>query len=214
MQNPREMQVRAGHASSFVATMRLLLLLSLYLSLGYAFVRTSIQTSRRQLVKSISKVSEKENQETVNDPRLKEFMAGEGSKEWRGTKTGLERRGELPDPKYSPIDVIRIVLKALQTNDYPQLDHGACVVLEFKSPTGPLAIFSNPAELGAYLRKSYENLVEFKEAKLVGESKVVGSIMQQSVDVIPWESSIPSESYTFYLTQVDNIWLVDAIIKK
>ena len=190
--------------------MRLLLLLCLYLSLGHAFVRTSIQTSRRQFVKSILKLSEKENQ----DPRLKEFMAGEGSKEWRGTKTGLERRGELPDPKYSPIDVIRIVLKALQTNDYPQLDHGACVVLEFKSPAGPLAIFSNPAELGAYLRKSYENLVDFKEAKLVGESKVVGSIMQQSVEVIPWESSIPSESYTFYLTQVENTWLVDAIIKK
>ena len=211
--------MRINHSKSIefiVVTMSvMLLLLCLCLSLGHAFVRTS--ANWRQLVKTIPlQASESsENQaSSIDDPRLKEFMAGEGSKEWRGTKTGLERRGEVPDSKYTPIDVIRIVLKALQSNDYPQLDHGACVVLEFKSPSGPLAVFSNPAELGAYLRKSYENLVDFKEAKLVGESKVVGTRVEQSVEVVPWEATSPTESYTFYLTQVDNTWLVDAIIKK
>lgn len=149
-----------------------------------------------------------------DDPRLKDFMAGEGSKEWRGTKSMLERRGEIPDPKYSPIDVIRVVLKALQTNDYPQLDHGACVVLEFKSSTGPLAIFSNPAELGAYLRKNYENLVDFKEAKLVGDLQIVSStLQQQSVEVVLWETA-STEYYTFYLTLENDTWLVSAILKK
>lgn len=124
----------------------------------------------------------------------------------------LQRRGEVPDSKYSPIDVIRVVLKALQTNDYPQLDHGACVVLEFRSPNGPLAVFSNPAELGAYLRKSFDKLVDFKEARLVGELQSTGDSVQQSVEVQSWES--PTEFYTFYLTKTDNTWLVDAILKK
>lgn len=194
--------------------LNLLSLLCLCLSIGgYAFVR--INTNYRLNVKSISlKSLENENQVMKDDPRLKDFMAGEGSKEWRGTKSMLERRGEIPDPKYSPIDVIRVVLKALQTNDYPQLDHGACVVLEFKSSTGPLAIFSNPAELGAYLRKNYENLVDFKEAKLVGDLQIVSStLQQQSVEVVLWETA-STEYYTFYLTLENDTWLVSAILKK
>lgn len=65
---------------------------------------------------------------------------------------------------------------------------------------------------GAYLRKSFDKLVDFKEARLVGELQSTGDSVQQSVEVQSWES--PTEFYTFYLTKTDNTWLVDAILKK
>ena len=59
------------------------------------------------------------------DPNLKEYMAGNQGKKWKGTRDVLPRRKQIPSPDYSPQDVCRIVLSALQNNDDPQLDHGA-----------------------------------------------------------------------------------------
>jgi hypothetical protein len=42
----------------------------------------------------------------------------------------------VPLPEYSPQVAVRTVLDALQINDDPQLDHGCCVLLAFKSPSG------------------------------------------------------------------------------
>ena len=157
-----------------------------------------------------------------DDSKLQEFLSGEYSKTWRGTKTMLERRGETPSPNHNAIDVIRILLKALKSNDYPQLDHGACVLLEFKSPTGPLAVFSNPAELGSYFRKNYPNLVDFKEAKLSGnlidikptgtsEGVTIESV-KQLVEIYTYDD-IKGENYDLFLSKIDGLWLVDAIVK-
>ena len=129
----------------------------------------------------------------------------------------LPRRGELPSSDYSASDVAKICLKALQSNDYPQLDHGACVVLEFKSPGGPISVFTNPAELGSYFRKVNPHLVDFKSVQFIDEPvKVVSNVpmvecVQIRVGIVPWD--LPTEIYSFYLSKIDKTWLIDAIAK-
>ena len=59
--------------------------------------------------------------ETGNNPDLEAFLKGEGTKSWRGTRDILKRRGQVPLPSYTPQDVCKICLKALQNNDDPQL---------------------------------------------------------------------------------------------
>ena len=104
------------------------------------------------------------------DEALANFLSGKNAeRRWRGTRDILKRKGQVPRPEYSPQDVCRIVLDSLSTNDDPQLDHGACVTLEFKSPVGALADANlSPSTFGEFLRREYSNLVDFKEAKLLG----------------------------------------------
>jgi len=82
-------------------------------------------------------------------------MSGSEGKPWRGTRDILRRRGQVPTNDYEPADVCRIVLRALQSNDDPQLDHGACVALEFKSPKGLLA----SAGIRATFPRSYNHVL-------------------------------------------------------
>lgn len=58
---------------------------------------------------------------------------------WGGDLAILRRKKQVPTEAYGPKDVIRICLLALQSNDDPQLDHGAAVVMQFKSPNGLLS---------------------------------------------------------------------------
>lgn len=152
-----------------------------------------------------------------NDPDLQNFLSGQGSKTWRGTRDILKRRGQVPLPDYNPTEVVKILIKALQSNDDPQLDHGACVVLEFKSPSGPIAESGyNPAEFGNFLRSNqkFSGLVDFKDAKLVGSYQVLRDdrSVKQSVEIRQWEENNPI-IYDFYLSKVVDVWLVDAILK-
>ena len=62
---------------------------------------------------------------------VKDYMAGPEGKKWKGTREVLPRRKQIPSPDYSPQDVCRILLSALQNNDDPQLDHGV-----YYSPVG------------------------------------------------------------------------------
>jgi hypothetical protein len=88
-------------------------------------------------------------QEAVEaDPELKQFLSGSVAK-WKGTTDTLKRRKQVPDAGYTPQQVVEKCLAALEINDEPQLDHGCCVLLSFKSPTGPLAEGGlDPAEYG------------------------------------------------------------------
>lgn len=54
----------------------------------------------------------------------------------KGRTDILKRKKQVPLPEYSPQVAVRTVLDALQINDDPQLDHGCCVLLAFKSPSG------------------------------------------------------------------------------
>lgn len=72
------------------------------------------------------------------DPSLRSFLKGNVDAPWKGTTDSLKRRKQIPLPEYDPRKVVQICLDALQVNDEPQLDHGCCVLLSFKSPNGPV----------------------------------------------------------------------------
>lgn len=154
-----------------------------------------------------------------SDPDYQKFLAGAEGKPWKGTRIALARRGQIPLPEYSAQDVVRICLAALQNNDDPQLDHGTCVSLEFKSPMGPLAEGNlDPAAYGRFIRGSdYVSLIDFKTSELVGELEPLTDSLsvRQQVRITDWQSSPDSRGVTnfdFYLSQVRGYWLLDIIL--
>jgi hypothetical protein len=136
----------------------------------------------------------------------------------------LKRRGQIPDAKYTPRNVCSIILKALQNNDEPQLDHGACVALEFKSPNGVLASEGlDPAGLGLFLRKTeYSSLIDFKSFEFVGQEEMLkdSCTLKQTIQIInyvggAWVLGVErprTVAFDFYLSKVDDLWLLDAIL--
>ena len=159
------------------------------------------------------------------DPDFQNFMAGSEGKAWNGDRAILKRKKQVPDSSYSPLDVIRIILRALQSNDDPQLDHGALVTLEFKSPKGVLATTGlDPAGYGRYLRGSeYSKLIDFKSYDLIGDPEVLqgneGTIKQR-VEISGWiygtlaeRNTETTSTFDFFLSKVGAYWLVDAILK-
>lgn len=154
-----------------------------------------------------------------SDADYQKFLAGSEGKPWKGTRIALARRGQIPLPEYSAQDVVRICLAALQNNDDPQLDHGACVSLEFKSPMGPLAEGNlDPAAYGRFIRGSnYVSLIDFKTSELVGELEPLSDSLsvRQHVRITDWQSSPDSRgvsNFDFYLSQVRGSWLLDIIL--
>eukprot|EP01041_Mallomonas_annulata_P002696 gene2696-5308_t len=147
---------------------------------------------------------------------LKNFLSGSKRGPWNGTKDILVRRGQVPSADYGPKDVIRVCLAALQNNDEPQLDHGACVVLAFKSPNGILAQDSlDPAEYGRFLRSTeYSALVDFASAELIEDLQMTNDNQsaRQAVKINGWKNvqGISSESmFDFFLSRTGDNWLID-----
>ena len=153
------------------------------------------------------------------DQGLKEFLAGPENKKWGGVRDMLARKGQIPDEKYTPKDVVKVLLAALQDNDSPQLDHGACVVLEFRSTNGPLNDPNlDPSRYGQFLRSTeYSSLIDFKSAQFIGEPVEIKDSLsvKQSVNIIGWQSKgEENKIFDFYLSRIDNKWLVDVILLK
>lgn len=157
-----------------------MVLLSLVLSaasLSLTSVTKRITTRGSQLIINAVTDSSEIPPGQQSNADLKEFLAGPEGKKWKGTRDILPRRQQVPLPEYSPAEVCRTILAALQDNDLPQLDNGAAVVLEFKSPTGLLAEGSlDPAAYGRFLRGTdeYSSLIDFKSAEMVGEPVAIG----------------------------------------
>jgi len=150
-----------------------------------------------------------------SDPELEAYMARKVIRPWAGTRDMLPRRGQVPSNSQTPRDVVKICCAALQNNDDPQLDHGACVVLEFRSPNGFLSENSlDPAQYGAFLRSEFPELVDFKTAEFVGEPmELTDSLsVKQVVRIVPWGSSPPA-TFNFFLSKVRELWLLDVILK-
>jgi hypothetical protein len=180
--------------------------------------RHAARTSRVPLRLSAETGTDNETVETGADKGAStEEPQYEGMK-WEGTKVNLMRRGQVPSPKHQPVDVIRICLQALQNNDDPQLDHGACVVLGFRSATGPLAAMQDPYTFGKWMRESeYKALVDFKSVQLVGDVEEMNdpNLIRQRFEVTGFQGSeSPGKAmFDFYLSKSSDTWLVDGIIK-
>ena len=154
-----------------------------------------------------------------NDPELKEYLNGSSGKVWKGSREMLGRRKQIPASEYTIQDVVKKCLAALQNNDEPQLDHGACVTLEFKNPSGPLAEGDlDPAAYGRFLRSTeYNVLLDFKKAEIIGEPEQLNDSLsyKQRVKVTGWQNDITKKSdslFDFYLTKVSDKWLLDVIL--
>lgn len=65
------------------------------------------QSSSNIVLKGVTDVN-------YEDPGLGEFLAGPDKKKWRGDKSIMARKGQIPDEKYTPKDVVKIILSALQ----------------------------------------------------------------------------------------------------
>ena len=193
------------------------------LAMSRAFKPLTVSLSRRRAAlfgrDGAGSIDDVTKERAAEDPLFAEFMRGADSKKtWRGTYDILGRRGQVPSAQYSAKEVVDIVVTALGCNDDPQLDHGACTALSFRSPGGPLADASlDPASYGQFLRSNeYSALLDYKSYELVGdpvELKDSLSVKQQ-VRVNGWvTSSAPgARLFDFYLTKVADKWLLDVIL--
>jgi len=149
------------------------------------------------------------------DPDVAAFLEGKPRK-WSGRWDIMKRRGQMPSPEYSPVEVVVTILKALKNNDDPQIDHGAAVVLAFASPDGALKQSGvDPAQYGLFLSTNYPALLDFKSAELLGDTKMIDittTTFRQLIRASGWSGAIGT--FEFILTRCgeSSPWLVDAIV--
>jgi len=164
-------------------------------------------------------LSQSSSENTFQDPKLQDFLQGDGIKSgWKGTTEILKRRKQIPSSEYDPETVVNKCMQALQANDDPQLDHGCCVLLAFKSPFGLLTQGGlDPGGYGRFLRSTnYNILIENADFKLVGDkifSKDSLSVRQR-VQVNGWniDGNVNKSLFDFYLSKHDGMWLVDVVL--
>lgn len=183
--------------------------------LSIKWIRTQQQPkySLTLSISSESSIFDKEDQD------LQSYLTGQNNIPWKGTRQILKRKKQIPDPSYSPIQVINLCMNALSINDDPQLDHGCCVLLEFASPNGPLREKNlDPAAYARFLRSSdYSLLIDHNRYELNGDLKTIrnGNSVIQAVDVFGYRDesgNIPSNTFDFFLSQVEGKWFVDVVV--
>ena len=121
----------------------------------------------------------------------------------------------FPDPRFSPADVVRIQLQAMQANDTPHKNAGIEVAFRFASPrnkmtTGPLARFIDLVNNPVYRvilnhRRADFGQLEIEEDKAVQPVIVIGANGERA-------------GYLFALSKQDSgryasCWMTDAVIR-
>ena len=130
------------------------------------------------------------------------------------TAAGRDLSRTTPHPSLSPLDVVKIIMNALQKNDAPSKNHGIRVTFNFASPankkvTGPVGRFVNMVT-GPVYGKMVDHLgAVYEKIKIRGNSA--------SVDVILKVVSGKFIGFRFLLTkQRDNefegTWMTDSVI--
>ncbi len=120
-----------------------------------------------------------------------------------------------PDPKFTPADVVRIQLQALQANDTPHKDAGIEVAFRFASPankstTGPLPRFINLVNSSPYRAMLNHRKAHFGQIEIEGNKAV-----QPVILVTP---NGERAGYLFSLTRqltgrYASCWMTDAVIR-
>ncbi|MDC0189791.1 DUF4864 domain-containing protein [Rhodospirillales bacterium] len=129
------------------------------------------------------------------------------------TAAGRDLSRTAPHPSLSPLDVVQIVMNALQKNDEPSKNRGIAVTYNFTSPanknvTGPIDRFVNMVT-GPVYGKMVDHLgAVYEKIKLKGNSA--------SIDVIIKVASGRFVGFRFLLTkQRDNefegTWMTDSV---
>ena len=130
------------------------------------------------------------------------------------TAAGRDLSRTAPHPSLSPLDVVKIVMNALQKNDEPSKNRGIRVTYKFSSPanknvTGPIERFVNMVT-GPVYGKMVDHLgAVYEKIKLKGNSA--------SIDVIIKVASGRFVGFRFLLTkqrdnEFDGAWMTDSVI--
>ena len=130
------------------------------------------------------------------------------------TAAGRDLSRTAPHPSLSPLDVVQIVMNALQKNDEPSKNRGIAVTYNFTSPanknvTGPIDRFVNMVT-GPVYGKMVDHLgAVYEKIKLKGNSA--------SIDVIIKVASGRFVGFRFLLTkqrdnEFDGAWMTDSVI--
>ena len=130
------------------------------------------------------------------------------------TAAGRDLSKTTPHPSLSSLDVVQIIMTALQRNDEPSKNHGIRVTFNFASPankkvTGPVERFINMVT-GPVYGKMVDHLgAVYEKIKIRGNSA--------SVDVMIKAGSSRFVGFRFLLTkqrdnEFDGTWMTDSVI--
>ena len=130
------------------------------------------------------------------------------------TAAGRDLSRTTPHPSLSPLDVVKIIMNALQKNEEPSNNRGIRVTFKFASPankkvTGPVERFVKMVT-GPVYGKMVDHLgAVYEKIKIKGNSA--------SIDVIIKASSSRFVGFRFLLTkqrdnEFDGTWMTDSVI--
>ncbi len=129
------------------------------------------------------------------------------------TVAGSDLSRTSPHPSLSPLDVVKIVMNALQRNDKPSKNRGIEVTYNFASPanknvTGPIERFVNMVSGPVYGQMVDHLGVVYEKIKIKGDSA--------SIDVIIKVVSGKFVGFRFLLTkqrdnEFDGTWMTDSV---
>ncbi len=118
-----------------------------------------------------------------------------------------------PSPKYSPADVIKLQLEALQHNDTPAKDSGIATAFKFASPNNQAA--TGPLERFILLVKNaaYKPMLNYKSAEF-GLLEIKGDDAQQRVTLTDADGA--KAVYRFTLSKqheapYKDCWMTDGV---
>ena len=119
-----------------------------------------------------------------------------------------------PDPSLSPLDVVTIVMNALQRNDKPSKNSGISITFRFASPanrsvTGPLDRFVNMVNGPVYGGMIGHRGANYENIKIDGD--------KARIDVILKTASDKFVGFRFILrrqkeNQFNGAWMTDSVI--
>ncbi len=126
-------------------------------------------------------------------------------------------QGLQPDKRYTPADVVKIQMEALQHNDMPKADAGIATVFAFASPgnreyTGPLAHFIQIVRAPAYLPMLNCKSITY-DTIVMGEN---GDTAKQRVHIVAADGT--RIAYLFLLSiqtdgQYAGCWMNDGCVR-
>ena len=129
------------------------------------------------------------------------------------TAAGRDLSRTTPHPSLSPLDVVKIVMNALQKNDEPSKNRGIAVTFNFASPanknvTGPIERFVNMVSGPVYGQMVDHLGAVYEKIKIKGDSA--------SIDVIIKVVSGKFVGFRFLLTkqrdnEFDGTWMTDSV---